>query len=139
MKQIMRALIAQRRTLLEPMPDGTARFMAAPAFADEADLVLKDLPYPRVSLRIEPSPSSVRATVPVRVYETVTVVADENSLRILDDVTDKLFEGIEEKPYFGYDATIVRATWGGTKYVSTSGTERKAVTTWNILVSWRAR
>lgn len=139
MRQIVRALLAQRAALLAPMPDGSARFSTAPTFIDEVDLSLKDTPYPVVSLRAEPSPSSVTATVPVKVYETVTVVADEKSLALLDEITDKIVKALNEKPFFGFDATIVRATWAGTKYLAAIGTERKTVTMWDALISWRAR
>jgi hypothetical protein len=60
-------------------------------------------------------------------------------LKIVDDITDTIFEGVEEKPFFGFDATIVRATWAGTKYAVVTGSTRKTVTTWDVLVSWRAR
>jgi hypothetical protein len=139
MKQIVRALLAQRQALLEPLPDGTARFSQAPTFVDEADLGVKDKAYPMVSLRAEAGPSSVRAVVPFRVYETVTVLADDSALKILDEVTEKIFEGVQEKPFFGFDATIHRATWAGTKYLGGVGNERKSVTLWDVLVSWRAR
>lgn len=135
MKQIVRALLAQRAGLLD------GRFSTAPTFVDESDLGLTDKPYPCASLRVEPGPSDVTAMVPVRVYETVTVLADEPSLRVLDEVTEKIVEGIKGKPFFGYDATIHRATYLGTKYApaAVTGTERKSVTTWDLLVSWRAR
>jgi hypothetical protein len=139
MRQIVRALLAQRQALLLPLPDGTYRFSQPPTFVDESDLSMTDKPHPLVSLRVEPAPSSVRAIVPVRVYETVWVLTDENYLKIVDEITDKIFEGVEEKPFFGFDATIVRATWAGTKYAVVTGSTRKTVTTWDVLVSWRAR
>jgi hypothetical protein len=134
MREISRALLAQRAALLP-----TAGFSVAPTFVDEVDLSLTDRPYPLVSLRVEPGPSSVRAVVPVKVYETVTVLADEASLNVLDEVSGKIFEGIQEKSFFGFDATIHRATWEGTKYPPGVGNERKSVTTWSVLASWRAR
>jgi hypothetical protein len=140
-RQITRALLVQRAALLDPIPGGIARFSTAPTFADESELGLTDKAYPLVSMRVEPGPSDVTAMVPVRVYETVTVIAEESSLKVLDEVTEKIVEGIKGKPFFGYDATIHRATWLGTKYVpaAVTGTERKSVTTWDLLVSWRAR
>jgi hypothetical protein len=143
MRQIARALLAQRAALLLPLPDGTARFSVTPSFNEESDLTIADDPYPLVTLRIEPGPSDVTAMVPVRVYETVQVLADESSLKVLDEVTEKLVEGIKGKPFFGFDATIHRAAWAGTKYPAPTATgpanERRSVTAWDLLVSWRAR
>lgn len=135
----MKAILAQRAALLLPLADGSARFSAPVSFVDEADLDLRDRIYPMVSLRAEPSPSSVTAIVPVRVTETVTVLADESSLKVLDEVTDVIVRAVNERPFFGFDATIHRATWGGTKYVTGVGNERKTITTWDVLMSWRAR
>ena len=139
MRQIVRPLLAQRQALLGPMPDGSARFSRTPTFYDESDLNVADKPYPVVYLRGDASPSSVTATVPVRVTETVIVLSDEDSLKLLDEVTDGIVRAINEKPFFGFDATIHRSTWAGTKYVVGAGNERKTVTTWEVLMSWRAR
>lgn len=139
MRQIVRALLAQREALLGPMPDGSARFSKTPTFYDESDLALADRPYPLVYLRGEPGPSSVTAVVPVRVTETVVVQSEEGSLKLLDEVTDGIVRAVNERPFFGFDATIHRATWAGTKYVTGPGNDRKTVTTWNALMSWRAR
>lgn len=130
MSEIAAALIAQRKAMRFPVPV---------TFCEETNLGAYGESYPRVTLRVLTEPSSVTAVVPFKVEETVTFAAEEAAVKDLDRLVNVLFAGCNERPYFGYDATIHKMTFGGARYGTGAANERKAVITWTGLASWRRR
>ncbi len=137
MKQVARALVAQRKALV-----ASGAFDALgkiPTFGEDVDLNAHGRNYPSVSLAVAGAPSSVSAVVPMKVTETVVVEAEEGDSVLLGKLVDVLIDGVNERPFFGFDATIHRATFGGVRLLPGIANERKAAISWDLLASWRSR
>lgn len=137
MSQVARALVAQRKALI-----ASGAFDALgkiPTFAEEVDLNAHGGDYPKVGLRVLIAPSSVSAVVPVKVTETVTVQAEEGDGVLLGKIVDVIHAGVNERPFFGFDATIHRTTFAGARFLPGIANERKAEISFDVVASWRAR
>lgn len=138
MKQVARALVAQRKALVSAGAfDALGKI---PSFGEDVELNAHGRNYPSVSINVAAAPSSVTAVVPIKATETITVESEESDSVLLGKIVDVLVDGVNERPFFGFDATIHRATFGGVRLLAGSvGGERKAAISWDLLASWRSR